>query len=184
MIHEPSVEMKRQLFITQCNLFDEAAHLMRIPIEAQQDQVIATFREHLFHLFAVSLPFFERKKIIKVYFYVYRKLWRRLRSFGVSRSTRKCLKPATRIGAVTAKITKVSDSTRPEIRRKTFVLFPPECLPLIWCFRSLKTKLTASPRWRSKTHTESATTITPAPSPRPRSRSLRFEPFEWSLKSF
>ena len=38
LIKEPSEEMKRQLFVTQINLFDEAANQMRIPVEAQ-DQV-------------------------------------------------------------------------------------------------------------------------------------------------
>lgn len=32
----PSTEMKRQIFLTQCNLFDDAAYLMNLPVEDQR----------------------------------------------------------------------------------------------------------------------------------------------------
>ena len=42
---EQAEEMRRQLFITQVNLFDEAAHLMKIPVEAQDQKALDKIRE-------------------------------------------------------------------------------------------------------------------------------------------
>jgi hypothetical protein len=45
LVKEQSEEMKRQLFITQVNLFDEAAHLMKIPVEAQDQKALDKIRD-------------------------------------------------------------------------------------------------------------------------------------------
>jgi hypothetical protein len=48
--------MRRQLFVTQCLLFDEAAHLMAIPVEVQDQKALEKIKDLRRLAFSPELP--------------------------------------------------------------------------------------------------------------------------------